>query len=1276
MKKWLKVLLISLGSIVGLLTVVFSIVSFILFTPSQLTPIVNRFANEFLNAKVKIESVDLAYFSVYPFVRLNIENVLVLDQNNPQDTLTFIPSARAKLNFNDFVFRNNLIITQLELNGSVTNVTFHEDGTMNWDIFPASEGERETTPTPLDSLFNTVDIKQIVLNSGHVNYRNEKNGQVVTIYDANFQMNGSFIEQNLLSEMSVNLYGINFSDGSMGVQISGFQTTLNGDLFNSQVHAISDIVIDSLRYSSETMNLFFPHLTLNLESTTNFSDGQIHIQTIIEKIHFDLDDEVLLDNSTLSLALTAEYFSDNQKISIEKGALSINEIPFHLSGTVEMLDTGFYTDLSFNLDTTRFSQIYELLPEAIANMVLEFAEINDGDIFCNGTISGKFANGAMPNVNATFGIKNMSMVVFNSRIDTLNLLADASLRLNDLRNATLTVRDFYYSGHLGTASVTATVRGFSENPYIETHVITDLNLRRLYRMLVGRGNPFRTRGAIHADINAGFALQDVLNFSQDKLDRIRLDGVISIDDLLVRNRQDSINLFTDFLRLRLGAQVEDERLEGQALFRANLRLDSLDFVYRNQYTAQIARLSTGLRIEMPTDDDTVNIKTARISFRDIRLRMPQERIRLNAGRTSASVRIVPNPDKPTSPLASVRVSADAMMFRQPGTTVRLGSSQLNLALMPQVQTERTGGGRGERTGERTGEANGVTEREGRGGGGRARYAGMTEEERRERRLSRLAVMSSDELLEMFMGYLAFLGDTNIDIAQQFMNDFSYEGSLVFDTFRLRMSDFPMPISVLETEVNLTPRLLSLDNAKLVMGNTDMKISGGLENFRRALAGRGTLRGQVYVNSNKIDGNQLMLAMRNDPSLREQNRGGRGEGRGEGGGRRRGAEPELNRFEQMDREREARRAEREASGEVRTRGGGGGGGDRAERAPVAQAAEPEYEEDPTFMAVSDSVLVAEAAEDLSEFYVEFKAPAETSLFMIPRLLNIALNLQIDTFLFGGGTMTNLHGTAEVRDEFLRLNEFRLTNGAGELGISLAYKAHSLNEASVWMEMNMENTEIQDLLELYPAIKEELAITQSLEGLVSLNVTLSSVLDSTMNVDLDRTVASASMHGENLVLLDGETFSTVANLLGFRRRDQNLIDSISVSATVKDGVIEVFPFKLTMNRYSLAVGGTQGLDGSFNYHVTFLNSPFILFRPVSWGTSLLTGLNVGINASGTPPTEEGGSSRMRIRPTRADFRDLATPATSVHVQRTINVQYEFRQLLDRQLGMIVGEPTQNE
>ncbi|MCL2413331.1 MAG: AsmA family protein, partial [Bacteroidales bacterium] len=592
MKKWLKILLISLGSIVGLLTVVFSVVSFILFTPSQLTPLVNRFANDFLNAEVRIEKIDLAYFSVYPFVRLNIQNILILDQENPEDTLTFIPSAQAQLNFNEFVFRNNLIITQLELHGGVTNVHFDQDGKLNWDIFPATNAEREPTATALDSLFNMVDIQQIILNSGRINYRNEKTGQFASIQNANLQLEGSFIRQNLLSELVINLKNIDYFDHTNSLRLGSFQTTLTGDLFRSQVNAVSEIVLDSLHHNTEDMSVFFPQMTVNLESTSNFSDGKIRIQTIIEQIHLNYNDEDLLDNSSINITLFAEYHSENQKISIEKGAFYINEIPFQLAGNIKILDTGFFPNLTFNLDTTRFSQIYELFPKAIADMLSQYAQINDGQIFCNGTIAGKFANGAMPDIDITFGLKNMNMVAHGTQIDTLNLVSDVKLRLNDLRNSTLIVRDFFYSGHLGTASVTAIVNGFAENPHIETHLITDLNLQRLYRMFMGRENAFRTRGAIHTDLSVGFALQDVLNFSREKIYRIRVDGVVEIDDLLVRNRQDTINLFADFVRLRFGSHIDDTALvQGHAFFRTSVRIDSLDFVYRNLYAGNVARLS-------------------------------------------------------------------------------------------------------------------------------------------------------------------------------------------------------------------------------------------------------------------------------------------------------------------------------------------------------------------------------------------------------------------------------------------------------------------------------------------------------------------------------------------------------------------------------------------------------------------------------------------------------------------------------------------------------------
>jgi hypothetical protein len=679
--------------------------------------------------------------------------------------------------------------------------------------------------------------------------------------------------------------------------------------------------------------------------------------------------------------------------------------------------------------------------------------------------------------------------------------------------------------------------------------------------------------------------------------------------------------------LRFGAQVDDTTLaQGVALFRLSARVDSLDFSYKNLYTANIGRLSSGYRLEAPTNG-RVNTQTARISFRGLNFRMVQERMRVSAGRTSANIRIVPNPEKPTSPVANIRMSLDSLNFRQSGMGVRLNSSQLNLALKPLNQIVQEPRDTTLNQGERR----------------RGRDTTISEAERQQQRLARLQDMSSDEFIAKLMGYMDVLDDTTVDIAQKFMSEFSYECTLVFDTFRLRMPEFPMPILVLSTEVDVTSRVITLDSAQIIVGNTDMMASGTLENFRRAMAGRGTLRGNLDIKSTKMDANQLIFAI-NNPTPADTNRR-RGEGRrGEGERTER-----VDRFQQMDNESRERREAREREGS----GSGGSGeqrGRRSERNLAENAEAAERVEDIEFIIIPDSVLIAEKTEDNSMFEVAFEAPQEASLFMIPKNLNLILNVDIDTMFFGTGVMTKLDGEAEIRDEFLRLNRFILFNSGGQIEMTLAYKAQSLKEANAWFNVNIEKTEIQELVDMYPEIRTELDLVNSLEGLVDFSLTASAILDSAMNVDLSRTIASAEMHGQNLVLLDGENFATIAKTLRFRNKERNMVDSLSVSFVVRDNQVQIFPFILVMDRYRLAVEGVQNLDMSYNYHISVLKSPIPF--------------TMGFDISGK------GSDMNFPRPVRERLKDLETPATSVNIQKTINVQQEFRRILDYELSRIVG------
>ena len=79
------------------------------------------------------------------------------------------------------------------------------------------------------------------------------------------------------------------------------------------------------------------------------------------------------------------------------------------------------------------------------------------------------------------------------------------------------------------------------------------------------------------------------------------------------------------------------------------------------------------------------------------------------------------------------------------------------------------------------------------------------------------------------------------------------------------------------------------------------------------------------------------------------------------------------------------------------------------------------------------------------------------------------------------------------------------------------------------------------------------------------------------------------GDSLVLMDGETFAEISKTLMFKNKKRNVFDSISVNLTVQDGNVTVYPFLLQIDRYKAAVGGTQGLDMNFNYHISVLKSP---------------------------------------------------------------------------------------
>ena len=79
MNKGWKIAVITLGSLVGLAVVVVAVALWLVFTPAQLTKIVNRLASNYVTCDTHFGRVNLTLFKTFPDAGLTVNDVYVVN---------------------------------------------------------------------------------------------------------------------------------------------------------------------------------------------------------------------------------------------------------------------------------------------------------------------------------------------------------------------------------------------------------------------------------------------------------------------------------------------------------------------------------------------------------------------------------------------------------------------------------------------------------------------------------------------------------------------------------------------------------------------------------------------------------------------------------------------------------------------------------------------------------------------------------------------------------------------------------------------------------------------------------------------------------------------------------------------------------------------------------------------------------------------------------------------------------------------------------------------
>lgn len=189
-RKLIKISAIAVGALLFTLFVVVAFVINCVFTPEKLTPIVLNVANRSLDADLKIESVELTFFSTFPQFGLKVDEGFlvskVLNDSLPQKTDSLLTFKECVLTVNllDYFLKNKISVHNLSLKNVAVYAYRDKTGEANWEIVKTSSDtlavEKDTVSQ--NKFDSEINIRQIELEHANLIF-DDRNTEIYSRID-------------------------------------------------------------------------------------------------------------------------------------------------------------------------------------------------------------------------------------------------------------------------------------------------------------------------------------------------------------------------------------------------------------------------------------------------------------------------------------------------------------------------------------------------------------------------------------------------------------------------------------------------------------------------------------------------------------------------------------------------------------------------------------------------------------------------------------------------------------------------------------------------------------------------------------------------------------------------------------------------------------------------------------------------------------------------------------------------------------------------------------
>lgn len=375
MKKGWKIALITLGSLLGVVVVAVCVVLWLVFTPSQLTKIVNKLAGDFVTCETKFGEVDLTLFKTFPDAGLKVSDVFVI---NPMEgapggeVVAYIGSLTVGVDVKKYLKEGTVVVHQVVLNDVAANLYIDKEGNSNFDIFPKSEDDdTASTPFSLDSL-PEIDLRKVKITNLDAGLLDEKDGLDAVLNGFGLDVKGRLQE------------GLVDADIDLKADIINLQTT--DSIGDTTMSALAEYIKLSLK-AKGNMEQVSGKLKLKLEDGFFMTGGT---QMVSDNLFASTSD-------LLTMELPFDANLEDMSVKLGDSRLKLDDYALKLKGDMQL--DPIWVDVA--VETDGQWQAAELLDKLPKEYVTWKRGMDlDAKVALQATAKGSFTDSTMPLISA------------------------------------------------------------------------------------------------------------------------------------------------------------------------------------------------------------------------------------------------------------------------------------------------------------------------------------------------------------------------------------------------------------------------------------------------------------------------------------------------------------------------------------------------------------------------------------------------------------------------------------------------------------------------------------------------------------------------------------------------------------------------------------------------------------------------------------------------------------------------------------------------------------